>query len=412
MNLSNISHRLSETGFLLLFPVFFFYHFGVSQNYFPPFLGGLFGVVSLVIAVLYLILSLWFLKYKIRHVAYKFLIFYFAIAFYIAWTLGNHFLVQDHPFGYNIFWESYSTFVIWFSLFHLGFFLPFDTVSFKKYLFVSCFAISLIFIFSIIKVGSFFALFNIFQNYEETLKMSSYQQSGRSIFISFLFLGLTGQNRVNNLGVLIFCALILLSIGSRTDLLSLVLVIFLYSYHILSTSKGSILKKAFICFILVLVFILAFNFVESFFYGSRFVELFDLANSSSWQGRSELSSNAEVIIRRNPILGKFDYEIDGGYAHNILSSWANFGLFGFLFYTFIILYFLFLSGYHYFFKSNLNGFWLLALSLNLITLIQALFLAPIFSPLPALGWGITLNMFLKFSVNNFQRNEVRCFNNC
>jgi hypothetical protein len=42
------------------------------------------------------------------------------------------------------------------------------------------------------------------------------------------------------------------------------------------------------------------------------------------------------------------------------------------------------------------------LSLNLISFSQALIAAPIFYALPALGWGLTLNVYLKSRINKLQ----------
>jgi hypothetical protein len=75
---------------------------------------------------------------------------------------SNHFLFQYHPFGYHAFWESYSTFIIWCALFYISFFLPFESLNFFNLLKLHCILIFLIFIFSVSKENSFFALYKIF----------------------------------------------------------------------------------------------------------------------------------------------------------------------------------------------------------------------------------------------------------
>lgn len=401
LNLNNISLRISEIGFLLLFPIFFIYHFCLSQNYFTPFLGGLFGNVSLFVAFLSFLILPWFLKFKIKHVTASVCFFYFAILFYLTWTFGNQFFIKDHPFGFHAFWESYSSFIIWCALFYIGFFLPLESINFYKYLKLNCLLIFIIFILSVLKEGSFFALFKYFQSNDDNSSTSSYQQAGRSIFVSFLFLAIIVRNKLISLIILLICAIILLSIGSRTDLVSIIIALLLYFLHMLIKGDVSNLRKTliFLSFTIVLSFTILLT--QTIFYDSRAAELFDLASSSSWQGRSDLSSNAFAIIIKYPIFGKFDYyDVAGGYAHNILSAWTSFGIFGFILYTFLLGYFLSISLFNYFLKNRLNIFWFLALTLNLISFFQSLIAAPIFYALPALGWGLTLNVYLKSRLSN------------
>jgi hypothetical protein len=401
-NLTYLSYKISEFGFLLLFPIFFVYHFCISQNYFTPFLGGLFGNVSLFIASISFLIFPWILKFKIKYVKLPFYVFYFAIFFYLTWTFGNHFFIQYHPFGYHAFWESYSSFIIWCALFYLGFFLPLESFKFYNLLKWLCFIIFLIFILSVAKESSFFALFNFFQNSDESSSMSSYQQVGRSILVSYLFLAIISKNKLFSLIILLVGAIILLSIGSRTDLISIVLAIFIYCIHMLIKGHGSFLRKTFIFLSFVFVLLFTYKSTQNYFFDSRAAELFDLASSTSWQGRTDLSSNAVLIILQNPILGKFDYyDVAGGYAHNILSAWTSFGFLGFVLYLVLLGYFLVISIFNYLIKNLFSEFWLLVISLNLISFLQALIAAPIFYALPALGWGLTLNVYLKSRSSKF-----------
>lgn len=401
INLEIFSNKLSGFGFFLLFPIYFIYHFCLSQYYFPPILGGLFGIVSLVISILAFFILPWFLKNRIRFVKLPVYVFYLTIVFFLFWTFVNHFLVESHPYGYHAFWESYSSFVIWTAMFFIGFFLPVGSQKFFNSLKKICFLIFLIFLFSIYKENSFFALFNFFQKNMEISSLSSYQQAGRSVLLSFLFYALICRNIFFTSIILLICPIILFSIGSRTDLISAILVLLLYFSHLLFKGKGSFLKKISIFLSFIVGLVCVFLIIKTSFYDSRASELFDLASSSSWQGRSDLSSNAILIINKNPIFGKFDYYSDaGGYAHNILSAWTSFGLFGFLLYFSLLIYFLTVSMYNYLLNNKFNEFWLLVFSFNLIVFFQALFAAPIFFVLPPLGWGLTLNVYLISKVKN------------
>lgn len=402
LNLNTFSIKLSEIGFYFLFPGFFVYHFCISQSYFSPFLGGLFGNVSLLIAFISFLFLPWFFRQKIKYVSLPICFFYSAIIFYLSWTIGNQLLITSHPYGYHAFWESYSSFIIWCAMFYIGFFLPVESLNFYNVLKLFCLLIVAITIFAVVKESSFFALFNFFQHNDEISSLSSYQQAGRSVLISFLFLSLIGGNKFFNLVILLICCIILLSIGSRTDLISSVLIILLYCFNMLIKGDSSFIRKALIFFSFAVVLCLAILITQSLFNDSRAAELFDLASSSSWQGRSDLSSNAILIIKQYPIFGKFDYyDVAGGYAHNILSAWTSFGLLGFILYLILHLYFLSVSAVNYLFQNKLNVFWFLVFSFNLVSFFQAIIAAPIFYALPALGWGLTLNIRLKSRLNNF-----------
>jgi hypothetical protein len=163
---------------------------------------------------------------------------------------------------------------------------------------------------------------------------------------------------------------------------------------------GSMFRKIVIFLTSAFLLFFTYTLTQTLFNDSRAAELFDLASSTSWQGRSDLSSNALTIIMKNPLFGKFDYyDVSGGYAHNILSAWTSFGFFGFILYFILLVYFLIISMYNYFLNNSFNAYWLLVLTLNFIIFFQALIAAPIFSALPALGWGLTLNVYLKSRLN-------------
>ena len=73
--------------------------------------------------------------------------------------------------------------------------------------------------------------------------------------------------------------------------------------------------------------------------------IYETENDTSLNARSELSSEALNIFTENPLLGEFKYYRSGGsgggYAHNFLSYWAEFGLIGIFFTLFAFFAFIF-----------------------------------------------------------------------
>ena len=63
---------------------------------------------------------------------------------------------------------------------------------------------------------------------------------------------------------------------------------------------------------------------------NRTLELLDLSHSSSVSARHHLTAQALRTIYLHPILGDYASYAPGSYAHNILSTWVDLGLFGFL----------------------------------------------------------------------------------
>jgi hypothetical protein len=390
-NLLSLSESIAALGFILLFPTFFLYHYLVYNNVIPPFLGGLFGLVSLIIGIISILFIPWIIINKLGSQIISGIFFYFICIYYLLFASISYIFFDSSSNGIYAFNETFSTIIIWLGMFFIGFFIKINSTRFKIAIQISWFVSLFLFLHSIILKGSFFGLFLIFQSNDDFTILSSYQQIGRAILLTTLFYITSFNNNYKLLLVYIISFIMLFSVGSRTEFLSLAFV-FILKYVIpnkKTTINFNIIPLILLCFIL-------FYFSNSIFRGSRFSEILDLASSTSWQSRSELTLLAIDIILKNPISGDFAYYINaGGYAHNILSSWASFGLFGFLFFSFSLLYYFVITFKNYFFTSNRFKAWELAFHLNSIIILQAIFTTPIFSVLPALAWGLVFNNLKK-----------------
>jgi hypothetical protein len=124
-------------------------------------------------------------------------------------------------------------------------------------------------------------------------------------------------------------------------------------------------------------------------------ELLDISRSTSWQTRMSLQSEAIEAILRNPLAGDFAYHVRelsaGAYAHNVLSAWAQFGVIGFVLYLALIVTFALIAIRHAF---SSNPTWQAALGLNVAALVVCM-AEPVFSVVPALGWGFAVNGLLQ-----------------
>ena len=69
---------------------------------------------------------------------------------------------------------------------------------------------------------------------------------------------------------------------------------------------------------------------------NRFVNLVDEGAESTITARLEMTEQAWTTILNHPMSGDFGSYDDGAYAHNLLSVWVDFGLFGMLLYAVLL----------------------------------------------------------------------------
>jgi hypothetical protein len=162
----------------------------------------------------------------------------------------------------------------------------------------------------------------------------------------------------------------------------------------------------------MLIFLGVAYYASSVFLETRAAEVFDLAQSTSWQARMAAHYEALDVIAANPLIGNFGYHLGDshGYAHNILSAWTEYGLIGFLGFAGLILYALALSARRLIFRRPFSSLWLIAFQLNFVSLFLALLTEPIMaSVFPALGWGFTVQAIRADQRNRalFQATTIR-----
>jgi hypothetical protein len=223
----------------------------------------------------------------------------------------------------------------------------------------------------------------------EDVYTTTYQGAGRSVLVTAVVAAAFVSGQWKQLGITVVAVVILLSLGSRTYLVAgaaCMLAMLLLSavrrkQHIgLVVSLGIVVGAAYVALPILLV--------------TRAGELFDLAGSGSWQVRIAMQQNALDAIQTSPLLGDFGYHIretgPGGYAHNALSAWPEFGLIGFVLYCSLIVSFLATALRRAF---SPDPRWQAAVGLNL----AALFIVnaePVFSLVPPVAWGFVVNALL------------------
>ena len=390
INPFKISRGVATGGLCILFPGYLLYHYALAQVWIPPFLGGLFGPVSLLIALLCILLLPWIATRSWGEAFTPGVVVSTTIAYVAVWSIVNFLFIRGESYAANALTESASTVLLWIAMVFVGGFYAFDKALSRKLLIVLGALMVLSLIHAIVRFQSPLGPYLTFSGDDPDSTQSSYQGIGRSILVTAIFLAALVNKTHHRLGLFAVGSLLLLLVGSRSDLFTLVLLTAVLALQsgLKGANRYSTIAAMMGCVILL-------YFATPLFLNTRSAEIFDLANSSSWQARQDLQTTALGVIRNNPIFGSFEYHMrdDGAgfYAHNALSAWTNFGLVAFILYIGLMISFTLISFRRVRSSDGGGAVWFAAFELNLASLIQALFASPVFSPLPALAWGLTLN---------------------
>jgi hypothetical protein len=279
--------------------------------------------------------------------------------------------------------------VFWLSMFFVGSMLPVEQVAMRRAAFLSLVVVFSVLLFAVYEHGSILGPYLAFSPATDgDIVASTYQGAGRSVIVAGLVAAACARKVHNQVFLLLLTTLALLSIGSRTYLVASVAV------SVVTVVFGIARARRGLSIILFIVLIAAgILFLRPLFFETRAAEILDLASSTSWRSRLQLQSLAVGVIQASPLFGDFSYHLreigSGGYSHNALSAWTQFGLVGFLLYCALLVAFLAHSVIQLLRVGADDPVWRVALSLNIAAAIVAL-AEPVFSPLPALGWGFTV----------------------
>lgn len=390
-----LSHGVAALGFLLLFPGYAVYHYLATSGWMPLFLGGLFGNVSLSLAIFCFAISFWLLRSHVWGGLAQAQLFIASWTYFLLWTVVGYLAVASEPHGILALRESISTLIIWLAVFFVGSFYQVNSTVQRLALLGFGIVLACGVLHAMTVHESLLGPLLVFSaDNDSDARTSTYQGVGRSIMVTAILLSSLFAQHWKQLGVLSLTVLALLALGSRAHLFTtLALTV---TTLLLSALKAK-RRTALVAFTLVAAAAVWLGW--SVFLSTRAAEILDLSESTSWQMRLEVQSMALDAIRTSPLLGDFGYHLReigaGGYAHNALSAWTEFGLLGFLLYISLVAYFTALSLKRLLSLRSSNTLWRISFGLNLASLILAIAAESVFSVLPALGWGFAVNALLE-----------------
>ena len=388
--------KVSQWMFLLLFPGVFLYSSAIELGIIPPFLGGGVGLFK---ALIFIVLFP-AVVFTSRHLKGKPLIYFILFLGLLLYAL--FYLVIHYFFGPSLYqrpdvvMQWLILIVSWAAIFSIGYFWPKQLSSLS----IAVLIVMLFIMFILVLLNPHpdpNTLLTSLGRYKSIMEDSSsnyflsYQGYARSVSVTGLVVLAIIRHR---LMFWIMSGIILITlffIGSRSELLGVLLVfpILLITLFI-EQPKVTVFISLFILMLLSAMMFINYD-IHSI---KRQKEIFNLTGSASFQKRVEFNLEALQAIKKNPIGGDFSghaYSSEGmgHYAHNLLSSWRQLGLIGFLLYSTLMIWPA-IGTYHMIIRDpNLLqvDVWRISGVISVFMLLLTLGAKSIFSSVLALSWG-------------------------
>lgn len=319
-SLSKVKIATIQLAFFLLFPGFFFYQTLLGLGTMRAFLGGYFSIISLI----FLLPLLFFFLVDINTRKGNFTqidFYFFTLMIYCSAIIFVNFIA-----GANIAIIRSQVLAIMdmINLFIMFRIIEFDQNKFKAIAIICLLLMSgIIFYFS--ANGTFYLAELGASKDQESL--STYQGFARSYFFTFIIVISLVKSTAIRILIYLIAAPALFVNMARTEFIGIIFLIPIIEIYY-SRYKLGILAAILIAFIFVGA---NFQIAAELFPDNRVLELADLSHASSAISRHHLTDQALRTLHDHPILGDYASYAHGEYAHNILSAWVDFGVFGFIY---------------------------------------------------------------------------------
>ncbi len=380
-------------GFLLLYPLFFVYHFGVGSGLLRPFALGLYGPATVLIAAvgglpLALVIR--------RHAGRPFVMATaLLICYCTTWVLIFGFIFTDNPYLDEVNFQSFSLIVSWFALLIVGLLFPWHSMGMRR----ACFGLFTV-IGLIIAANTSWSSLVLKMPGQNTGDITSYQGFARSVFVLSFALLAWSRNRSEQIGIWLISSLFLFVIGARSEFAAYVGTTLLGAFIIRKAHPArTLLMGVGVVLVWVLASGLGTSIAESLGQ-SRQVGLLDIGADTSWKARQAMHDFALGQIAEQPIFGTYGGHLYfynpelGSEAHNALSAWVTFGVLGFCLYVGLTMAALWLSIRFFLARPRRPdvrfGFYMAMSASILIFTAKSVYWAE-----PALAWGMVAALVIR-----------------
>lgn len=385
ISIERLYYSITPYVFIILMGGFIAYHIVVGYGVIPAFLGGYFGIASVVVAAIYLLRFPNTLKMNIKRLPIATFIHLsiFTIALTVTFLSS---LYNDTPSGAVT--QSYNTLILWVSLFLIGFHLLRSNIektirlSYAFYIMFSVFVVIYI-----ISTKSLMLNLTLLSD-ADSGDVAGYQSLARNLLVISLLLICYSKKISSTLFLTLSSSFLFFYLGARSELAAFIFFIILYTLLKVRHQK----KYLFLIIAIFLGLLVLSSVFREELMSSRQLQLLDLEDSSSWQARKYLSKQNINLIKDHPIMGYFGGHAlisgsTGSYAHSSLSAYVNYGLFFFIGYVVLSIYSTLISLLKVL-KKNSQSYWWYAFSINSVCLLMIIFAKPVFWVIPFFAWGV------------------------
>jgi hypothetical protein len=337
VNLKKLSVGCSNFAFLLLFPGFFYYHSMLGLGMIPPFLGGYFGVVAVVLFPLVFASFIYLNKTKFIGIDIAFIA---IVILTISISIFNYALGIPQNFTSDKLEWSLSGL-----LFNLVAYCLARTISIDSRLFTYMAIASLVSMALIVfyNIDDLHGIFNLKAVIDETEGefVATYQGFARSLAVVGLLSVSMLDSKKQALAVFLLTLCALFFNGARTEF-ALFFVVYISLLVFMSTSVIRSFLVLILLMMVMTIFVLNLEALMALLPENRMLQLLHIGSSSSAQSRDYIEQFSWGLLANNPVLGDYggytEYRGDiHDYSHNLLSAWVNLGLVGFGLYILVIL---------------------------------------------------------------------------
>ncbi|MBQ5946918.1 hypothetical protein [Massilia sp. ST3] len=371
----------AHAAFLLLFPGFFFYQTLLGIGAIPAFLGGYFTLVAVVL-LLPLFFALMAEAKSHKHYITSLDLCLVLLALYYLFVLAANFAAG----ATLIIIERYVASII----FCFETYVIFRLIDFSDKNFVGIIVISLL-VMSVItyyfSVGGFFFL-QALGEAKDPASLATYQGFARSYIYTYLIVTALVRSMALRYVLYALATSALFLNGARSEFSAVLCLIPAIEMYYAKQRLYAI----FALLLLSIFLVGGVDYIVTALPENRILQLLDLSHSSSAITRQRFTEDALRTIHANPFFGDFASYPDGHYAHNVLTTWVDFGLFGFVFFSALMLWhalWLFFNG---FFSLRKSGDFVLAWSFVCATILWALTA----KNMPDMSVGAALGAFARY----------------
>lgn len=386
--------KVAIISFLGLTVFFVVYNTMISIGLIPKFIGGGYGFISFIVFMFVLLNFKSFLIDLSRHMKFSIPFLYYFIYVLLVSVLST---IAD-PLLNPAFQHMLINYVHGFVLFYIGYYLTLNSILLNKFLKITTLISFFLLAYYYIKTGNLMFNANSLEVNDE--EVASYQTFGRTAFLCISLLIVNIKPFIYRLIFFIIGTFILFILGARSEAVGFLL--FGLSFIVFSSGLNLFKLSVLVAVITSTLFLLYSNI--DLVMDTRFGQLADFQQSSSWLAREEFYIYAQSVIKDHFILGSFGssflhFDNVGSNAHNIIAVWANYGILGLMLFISCSIFPIFIS-FYLIAKGSRDPNLIFSLLFGTVCLFLLFIAKSNFWIIPPFYWGVFLGYFRKNYVSN------------